>query len=467
VSNFSDAFDGSDGFDGSTDRGKPPVAHDGLDGSDGFDGSTDRGKPPVAHDAFDGSDGFDGSTETPRGTVADRVRHHLGRYLSPASDEDLDVLTLWALHTHLPDVLYTTPRLLITSPMPGSGKTTVLEHLERLAPYALQMSSVSSSALIPRVIAAQPTVLLIDEAEKALSPNRPGIEDVLGVLNSGYKVGGTRPVLVPVKDGGWAADALPTFAPVAMAGNAPDLPEDTMQRSITVTMFPAAEGDVEESDWELIEAGVHDLREAIAQWAQQVRDEVKRTRPEVPKGCIGRIKERWLPLKRVAVFCGGDWAARVDQMIMHDLDQIARDREEGLTTVKPHIHLIRDLHGIYQEDGRDFIPTRQLVADLIDNHPERWSASSSFNKDLTVQRLGRMLVKNFTIRSEKNEQDLRGYYRSQFARAWRAIGLETEFRRFDTTASIEPSKPSEPSEPSPVQDPALTLPPTPMKETNR
>ena len=418
---------------------------------DGFDYS----------DGSDGSDGFDGSRETPTGTVLDAVRAHLARYVSPASDDDLDVLALWAVHTHLAAELYTTPRLILTSPMPGSGKTTVLEHLERLVPAPVQMSSVSSSALIPRLIAVEPRVLLIDEAEKALSPNKPGIEDVLGVLNSGYKRGGSRPVLVPDKEHGWVAESLPTFAPVAMAGNAPDLPEDTMQRSLTVTMFPAADGGVEESDWELIEPDVRDLGEQIAAWADTIRDEVKRTRPDVPKGCIGRVKERWLPLKRVAVFAGGDWSERVDRMIEANLEEIARDREEGLSTMPIHVHLIRDIHDLFSQEETPFLPTREILSHLIVTHPERWSIPSTFGKDLTAQRMGRMLVKHFSIRTAKDATDRRGYFRAAFTRAWRAIGLDDGSRRSSGTLPIEPSKPSEPSEPSGILCPSCNEPDCP------
>lgn len=422
---------------------------DGPDRSDGFDGSRETPVGTVVTDVSDTSDGFDGSLETNRRTVVDAVRDHLGRYVSPASDDDLDMLALWAVHCHLAAETYTTPRLIITSPMPGSGKTTVLEHLERLVPNAVQMASVSSSAMIPRLIAAGPTVLLIDEAEKALSPNRPGIEDILGVLNSGYKIGGSRPVLVPSKADGWRAENLPTFAPVAMAGNAPNLPEDTMQRSIIVTMFPASEGDVDESDWELIDLEVRDLGQRVAAWADTIREDVRRTRPDVPAGCTGRVKERWLPLKRIAVFAGGTWPQRVDQMIRHNLDEIARDREEGLSTMPIHVHLLRDMHGLFTETGEDFLSTeRDVLPVLRAKHPERWSTASSYCRDLTAQRLGRMLVRNFTIRSAKDGEDRRGYHRAAFVRAWRAVGLDDASGRFAGSLPGEPSKPSKPSEPS-------------------
>lgn len=373
-----------------------------------------------------GSPGLAGSFERGSGTVLEAVRKHLGTYLMPASDDDLDVLALWAVHTHLAAETYTTPRLLISSPMPGSGKTTVLEHLERLAPYAVSMASVSSSALIPRLIAArsEPTVLLIDEAEKALSPNRPGIDDVLGVLNSGYKVGGARPVLVPSKDDGWTAQNLPCFAPVAMAGNAPNLPEDTMQRAIQVLMFPANDGEVEESDWEILDMPTRDLGAAIAEWADSIRDEVKRTRPPVPAGCVGRIKERWLPLKRVAVFAGGDWPERVDNMIHSDLEQMRQDKEEGITTMRPHERLVLDIHEVYQDYPDDFLPTMEtLVPALIAKHPDRWGADAKFPSGLTAQRLGRMLAKYYSIRSARTSDKVRGYERQQFAKAWRAVGV--------------------------------------------
>ena len=96
---------------------------------------------------------------------------------------------------------YTTPRLLIESPVPESGKTTVLEHLERLCVQPIQMATVSSPAMITRVLDNGVRTLLIDEADRSLSPDKPGIDDLIAVLNSGYKKGATRPVLVPSQRG--------------------------------------------------------------------------------------------------------------------------------------------------------------------------------------------------------------------------------------------------------------------------
>src|SRR4051794_28509912 len=84
---------------------------------------------------------------TPRGESAlNNARAWLGRYVSTVHDSDLDLLALWAAHTRLCVETFTTPRLLLDSPVPGSGKTTTLEHLEKLCHHPVQMATISSPA---------------------------------------------------------------------------------------------------------------------------------------------------------------------------------------------------------------------------------------------------------------------------------------------------------------------------------
>ena len=56
--------------------------------------------------------------------VLDQVRHWLGRFIVTLRSEDLDVLTLWAAHTHMAIECYSSPRLMLDSAAPGAGKTT-------------------------------------------------------------------------------------------------------------------------------------------------------------------------------------------------------------------------------------------------------------------------------------------------------------------------------------------------------
>lgn len=282
-------------------------------------------------DGSDSSTGSDGSFER----VLDDVRNWYSRYVCVMDDLDLDLLTLWTAHTHLAFETYSTPRLILDSSMPGSGKTTVLEHFSRLCMSPVQAASLSSPALLTRMLNKGMRTILIDEVDRSLDPKKPGVEELLAILNSGYKRGGTRPVLVPVKGGGWEAEEMPTFSPVAMAGNNPNLPDDTRSRSIRVLLMPDLEGRVESSDWEEIEEEAMELGQRLTDAAELVREEVKSTRPPLPAGTVGRTKERWFPIKRVAAAASENWSAIADDLIRRDALEMEMEKEDGITHLPP------------------------------------------------------------------------------------------------------------------------------------
>nr|WP_277815364.1 DUF3631 domain-containing protein [Dietzia maris] len=116
-----------------------------------------------------------------------------------------------------------------------------------------------------------------------------------------------------------------------MAGNSPNLPDDTRQRCIRVLLFPDLDETVEESDWEMIEGDVSALADQLAAWADVIRETIRTTRPVLPEGIKGRNREKWGPLKRVATVAGAHWPAVVDRLALADLEQQQADRDEGLT----------------------------------------------------------------------------------------------------------------------------------------
>lgn len=362
-------------------------------------------------------------TESESGQVLTDVRAWLARFVTVLHDRDLDLLTLWAAHTYLAFECYTTPRLVIDSPVHGSGKTTVLEHLERLARRPVQMASLSSPALLTRMLDAEPRTVLIDEADRSLDPKKEGIAELIAVLNSGYKRGGTRPVLVPGKEGTWAVKEMPTFAPCAMAGNNPALPEDTRSRCIRVLLMPDSEGRAEESDWELIDADARTLGRRLESWAEVIRDEVRTTRPDLPDGVRGRTGEKWRPLKRIACAAGGDWPRIVDELATHDVEQQEQDREDGMTIQHPHVVLLHHLHQTWPV-GATFVATADLVRDLALEYPDMWGDASSFGKALTAQRFGRMLARSYGVNSARlSATGPRGYTRASLDRPWQRLGI--------------------------------------------
>lgn len=374
------------------------------------------------------------------------VRDWLGRFIRTVTDADLDLLTLWAAHTHLVIETYTTPRLQLDSPVPGSGKTTCLEHLQRLCLRPVQMASLSSPALLTRMLNAEQRTILIDEADRSLNPEKEGIADLLAVLNSGYKRGATRPVLTPAKGGAWDVTEMPTFASVAMAGNNPNLPEDTRSRTIRVLLLPDLDGRVEESDWELLEDDVAALGDQLASWADHVRDRVRRDRPGLPDGITGRFREKWSPLKRVAAAAGGDWPASVDAMALHDKEQYDMDKEDGLVRERPAVVLLAHIREVWPA-GENFVTTSRLIDVLVSAHPAVWGSDGPYGKSLTAQRLGRMLAGSYKINSTRQTNyGPRGYIRAAFTAVWSRMRIDPFEQPAQAAEPAEPASP-EPDEP--------------------
>jgi hypothetical protein len=371
-------------------------------------------------DVLDGQDG--------EGTL-NVLRAWFATFIRTAHDRDLDLLTLWCAHTHLARQTYTTPRLLIDSAAPGSGKSTVLAHLDHLCFNPVNAASLSSSALLARLLENEPRTVLIDEVDRTLNPKNENINDLLAILNSGYKRGATRPVLEPKPGGGWVTVEMSTFGPVAMAGNSPNLPPDTRSRCITVLLLPDTEGDAADSDWLDIEDDADALAVALAAWAATVRDQVAADRPDVSQheeteGLRGRDKERWMPLYKIARAAGGRWPEAARQLIAADKEDQAADKEAGLLTAPRHVELLQDIYAIWPAQAQ-FWPTAELVTRLHTAYAYKWGFSAP-QGELTEQMMGRLLARKFNIRSTRrqiNGSRARGYDRAAFSAAWRAFSL--------------------------------------------
>jgi hypothetical protein len=255
--------------------------------------------------------------------VLDDLKTWFGRFIAVVEPQDLDVLVLWTAHTHLAEQLYTSPRLRLDSVMPASGKTTVLDHLARLCHRPVQAAALSSYAVLPRLLADGPRTILIDEVDRILRPGNGRTSDLLAVINSGYRVGATTVCVAPNK----SVRKMATFGPLAMAGNAPNLPDDTRSREIRILLMPDLNGAVEDSDWELIADEAKILKERVSAWAAVVSGMVAGLPVDLPAGCIGRAKEKWRPLKRVAAAAGGVWPTVCDELIVRDLAESAAERE--------------------------------------------------------------------------------------------------------------------------------------------
>jgi hypothetical protein len=114
----------------------------------------------------------------------DLVHHLLWRYLEMTPHQFVAV-SLWVALTFVYQRFTVTPRLMVTSPVRGCGKTTLLDLLEALCMHPLKSDSITAASIYHAVDREHPT-LLIDEADNlGLAFNGA----LRAVLNSGHRRG--------------------------------------------------------------------------------------------------------------------------------------------------------------------------------------------------------------------------------------------------------------------------------------
>src|SRR5262249_11280871 len=143
------------------------------------------------------------------------------------SDAAADTIALWILHTWVVDHFNISPRLAVTSPTKGCGKTTILRLLNQLTRRPKRAGSISPPALFRAMEQFQPTMLL-DETEKYIEHG----SDLHALMNEGHCKGAT---VLRVLGEKLELIEFSIFGPAAFCRNG-KLPDDLEQRSIVIEM---------------------------------------------------------------------------------------------------------------------------------------------------------------------------------------------------------------------------------------
>ncbi len=93
---------------------------------------------------------------------------------------------------------------------------------------------------------------------------------------------------------------------------------------------------------------------------------------------------------------------------------------------------MKDLYSIFEFET-ETITTDLVVQKLIRLNPAIWSSQSGYGKDLTRQRLGRILASAYGIGAKRFNANQRGYYRAQFESVWVAYGITEVIQNKPTT----------------------------------
>ena len=85
-----------------------------------------------------------------------------------------------------------------------------------------------------------------------------------------------------------------------------------------------------------------------------------------------------------------------------------------------NLQLIKDLRSLFTR-RKGFVFTETILEELAYMNPDRWSKNSLYGKELTAQRLGRILYLSFGIYSVRVGDSKRGYHAHQFVGLWNLL----------------------------------------------
>ncbi|WP_235209686.1 DUF3631 domain-containing protein [Sphingobium sp. Ant17] len=344
--------------------------------------------------------------------LLDRIHAFARRFICYPSDMASIAHVLWIAHTHLMDAWFSTGRLAVLSPEPGSGKSRVLEITALLVPNAL-FSVNASAAYILRKVADQenrPTILY-DEIDTIFGPAARGNEDLRGMVNAGYRRGAVVG-RCNTERGKVQTVELATYAAVAMGGLG-NLPDTIMTRSVIIRMRKRAAGEKAEP----FQPRVHEhqalaLQDELAGWASSIFSMAEMAEPEFPDAIVDRNADVWGPLFVVADLAGGHWPQLARRAAMDAVMSAKANERPSLG-----VQLLVDIRTCFGTADR--ITTAKLIEGLLADEEAPWGDLKG--RKIDARKLGQMLrsygIRSVSIRMPDGSTP-KGYRRADFLDAW-------------------------------------------------
>jgi hypothetical protein len=298
-------------------------------------------------------------------SALDDVMAFVRRFSAFPSQYCAPALALWYAHTHIADRLYVTPRLILDSAEPGSGKTRVLEVAQYLVASPEMTLSASRAALF-RIVAEGPVTILFDEVDTIFNGKTGGgNEDLRAMLNAGYKRSATIPRYEAATRN---VRRYPVYTPAALAGIAGGMPATITSRAITIHMRRRRPDErVEPFRERAVEQQAAPLRTALTEWLTSVADQISSAEPVMPHGVTDRSAEIWEPLIAIADAAGGHWPNTAREACRHFV------LTPTLTGSSLGIQLLSDVHDLFTAAGIDRMATKDILAALVAIEDGPWA----------------------------------------------------------------------------------------------
>lgn len=274
------------------------------------------------------------------------------------SEHQRVLVAIWAAHTYAYWHFQFTPRLALSSPHPGCGKTTLMNILALTCFKPIDCDSITAANLRRIKAITGWAVLLLDEISEQIAAS----DELDTVLRSGFEIGKRSMRLVVDSAGNYTPASFEVDLACAVSGLTA-VAGALSSRSIHLVLQPKAD-EVELT--KLREPGCKEalmqIGDKLARWAEDSADDLERL-PPVPKE-LNALNDRQvdfsLPLLSIAAQAGGQWPERLH----HALQAVLIENRDLAET-----------------------PSQQLHADIVTLFTTRWSGLNEVNSNEIVRGL--------------------------------------------------------------------------------
>jgi len=372
-------------------------------------------------------------------TVLDLIRERAELYLVFSSPHEYVAYVLWAVHTHVYDFFQHTPRLVLTSPTSGCGKSRGLRVLDRLVARSKYSDNWTTATLYES--ADERRTILADEADNLPFEDKGSLR---AVCNSGYEKGGMIPRGVGKHRREWR-----TFAPLALASigvlTPPGtLPPPLMRRSIILSMQKRR------PKLRFVRGNTPDLDALYTHLVSiYVPGLILDPDPELPVEVLRAdpsVADNFRPLISIADATSPAWGALARAAAVF-FAQSGRHED-------PVVILLRDIRSIFDAQGIDRITAKALVAALHEMGDGRWSEFCGAQRNRSPHKLReselRAMLRPLGIithsvwpgKGKPGDHSGKGYTCADFEAAWRDYCDETGEDETGKSARILPLRTS-------------------------
>ena len=236
-------------------------------------------------------------------SILDEIVAALKRHIS-LPEGAAEATALYVVSTHTLDSASFAVRLVLRSPLPECGKTSLINILVKLVCDPMPASN-ASPAVIYRMLNQKRLTFIFDEADTFMD----GKSELAGIINSGHTRGTAYVLRCGSGKQNFAPERFPTFCAMIIAciGNVGAALET---RSIIILMQRKKPGEavraVTSADLKLFDS----LNVRLAAWAKPNGAKLKDADPKMPDGFSNRRADNWRHLFAIADLAGAEWGQR-------------------------------------------------------------------------------------------------------------------------------------------------------------